>query len=187
MSEESEGIVEQRGRIDELNGTVKDLESELAKATSQVRVFEARDVARGVDLPPEYGDLLAADVERQIDADSMSEFAAKYNLVPGTLTKTEEPKTEEVEGKPAESPAPVGSTQLAGMTGGSSSAGDGGQGGHQPESMTRQAWYQLKKANPAEAAEALRQGRVQVDPTNPYLDQPEEVVGNPYVVQAVTE
>ncbi len=150
-------------------------------------MFEAREVARGVDLPPEYGNLLAADAERQIDAESMSAFAKEYNLSPETPGKTEEGETEEAEGEPTEAPAGAGSTQLAGMSGGSSSAGDGGQGGLQEQTMTRPEWYQLKKSNPAAAAEALRQGRVQVDPTNPYLNQPEEAEGNPYVARVSTE
>ena len=186
MGEGTEGVVEQRERIDTLNETVQGLEGDLAKEVAKVRVFEARDIARGADLPPEYGDLLAADVERQIDADSMTEFAAKYNLVPGPTAKIDEggEASEDLEGKTAETPEAQGSAQLAQMAGGSSSAGEGGQGGQPNQKMTRQEWIQLMKSNPAAAAEALRQGRVIVDPSNPYLDQPEEAVGNPYVIKA---
>lgn len=157
-----ETIPQMRERIDKQNTEISDLRS-------QLRTFEAREAFRDAGLKPEFGDLFAAqaDDKTAINTETASAFAEQYGL--GASIVQEEAEVEEAPQTEEESGAPAGS-ELASMSSGGTSAGDGGAATGGP-TMTRQEWIALQQTDPAAAQSALMRGQVQLREDNFYVQR----------------
>lgn len=171
MTEET--IPQMRETIDRLQKDLKASTAKQAELESANRLFQARDVARTVDLDPKLGELYAKSADGDITPDGLQEFADNYGLVQAPAETSEAPV--EVEESGAEAP---GGAELSQMARGGSSAGEGA-GSASEESMTRAEWTELSRTDPTAARQALAKGRVQISSDNPYAGGSQRA-GNPF-------
>lgn len=168
MSEET--IPQMRERIESLEKNAKASEKALAAAEAKARLFEARDAFREAGYKPDYAELFVKGYEGDITKEAAVEFAGKYGFAASGGT--------EAEGKTAEGATTEGTSQetqskgnLAALSRAGSRAGEGGAAPVGNEPMTRDAYNELYKTDPAAARKAVQEGRVQIRKDNPYAQR----------------
>jgi hypothetical protein len=154
-----------RERIDAQNKELKRLREEGSTLRAETRRLQARDAFREAGFQPVHGDLFAAqNPEGDIAPDAIVGFAQTYGLTP-VAPKEPAPEGEAEKGVPAE-------RALAGMSRSGSRPGEGGQPpASNDRSMTRDAWLELAKSDPAAARKAVQEGRVQIRKDNPFASR----------------
>lgn len=176
MSEE-QTIPQMRETIDRLSKDKTGLERTVQELRSEVRTYQAKEVAVEAGYMPAHGKLYAAvNTEGDVTVEALAAFAMEQGLPPAASSNQGSSEEEESSTETKES----GDTNLAGMAGGGSRAGDGGDGGVQSETLTRQAWQELFRADPAAARQAVASGRVEIDKGNPHLRNRQTTGGNPF-------
>ena len=161
----TETIPQMRERIEAQNKELKTLRARSTELEAETRRLQARDAFRDAGYHPKHGDLYAAQhPEGDISPDGIAGFAQEYNLAPVTPPPAPAPAPGE-----AGTSAPA-ETALASMARGGSRPGEGGQppAGQADRSMTRDAWLELMKSDPAAARKAVQDGRVQIRKDNPF-------------------
>ena len=181
MSEET-NIPQMRETIERLSKDKAGLETQVKEQAVALRVHAASDAFRGAGYNPNHGKLYAAvNPEGEITAETVVAFAEEQTLSP----VDSDTQKETDDGGEATSEVKDGSEALSGMAGSGSRAGDGGAGGAQVETLTRQAWQQLYAEDPAAAQAAVASGRVEISRDNVYVKGVGIPKGtNPYVVEA---
>ena len=182
MSDET--IPQMRERIEELTKELSKKDGEIEKLGGELRVRDAREAFRLAGYNPKHGDLFAREnPEGDIDAEAVAQFADTWDLAPAD--------TSNPEGGEEESADDVddGSGALADMNRSGSRSGAGGGGSSEQKTYTRSEWLELNQTDPAAAAAALNQGRVETS-GNPNVRTGEGNVrpgDNPYATQYAQE
>ena len=161
MSEET--IPQMRERIETLEAEKKASVKAQVAAEGKARLFEARDAFREAGYKPDFAELFVGAHQGDITKEAVSEFSTKYGF---SAEGSPPPVPEEPAGTvPDTSP---GSTALAQVSRAGSRPGDGGAAPAGTQTMTRDAWNELNKENPAAARVALQEGRVEIRKDNFY-------------------
>lgn len=178
MSEET--IPQMRERINKLEKSEKELQSQNADLSKEVTTLKARDTFREQGYPASYGDLFAGQSDgSEVTVEAVQTFIEQYGLAPGDSPATGDGSTDE--GDLESDQQPSGSEDLALLARGGSRAGEGGTGSSASETLTRAEYLDLARNDPAAAKVAVSQGRVQVSRDNPYVPSQGRVSGdNPY-------
>jgi hypothetical protein len=175
-----DNIAQMRETIERLSKDKAGLEKSNGELTVQLRGVTARDAFRTAGYKPENGALYAAmNPEGDITPETVVAFADEQGLpLLSAGTQTEGKSSQE-----GTSEAGKAQADLEGMAGGGSRAGDGGAGGAEVETLTRQAWQELYANDPASAKAAVASGRVQISKDNVYSKGALVPGVNPFVVQ----
>lgn len=176
MSEDT-NVAQMRETIERLSKDKAGLKSENESQAKRLREFEAKDVFREAGYNPNHGKLFAAlHPEGEITADAVVSFADEQGL-PALSTQEDSG-----DGQDSASQDDAGSQQLSAMAGSGSRAGDGGSGGAQVETLTRQQYKELHAVDPAAARAAVASGRVEISRDNVFgQNAPAPRGSNPYV------
>ncbi len=176
MSDEG-NVAQMRETIERLSKDKAGLKSENESQAKRLREYEAKDAFRDAGYNPNHGKLYAAlHPEGEITEDSVVSFADEQGL-PATSTQSDTG-----DGQEDTSGADEGSQQLGLMAGSGSRAGDGGAGGSDAETLTRQEWQELHAVDSAAAKAAIASGRVEISRDNVYgQNAPAPRGSNPYV------
>jgi hypothetical protein len=176
MSEET--IPQMREQIDSLSKELKTLRATNTDLEKAKRVLTTKDIFRNEGYSPSHAELFVSmNPEGDVTKEAIVEFVGQYGLV---AEKTSEEGQEVSNDEGSETGNAPGSEDLATMSRGGSGSGEGSAGGAVGKDMTRQEWQRLYAQNPAEAQNALRQGRVQFSDSTPV---PSGV--NPYATSEV--
>lgn len=161
---DSTNIPEMRETIERLSKEKAAALKEVADVRKDLRVRDAKDAFAEAGYAKSNGELfVASNPEGEITAEAVVQFADQYDLTP---VVTEESSTDS--GDPTPPPAD-GSSELAPMAGSSSRSGDGGAGGADVETLTRDEWKALQQKDPSAAAAAIASGRVEISAGNPFV------------------
>lgn len=156
MAEET--IPQMRDRIEEQN-------KELSSLRRENRTLKASELFRDKGYSPSHAELFTSSHEGDITAEAVEEFVQKFDLAPQSAPETPPSDTQSEE----EAPAPDPGEGLSDFSGGGSRGGSGGAATPGTKTMTKEAWKDLQKSDPAAAKLALLQGRVELNPNNPYV------------------
>jgi hypothetical protein len=183
MSEET--IPQMREQIESLTADLAKARDSEKTALTQVRELSGQVIALGQGYTEAQGRLYAKVAEDELSAEGFDAFAQEQGL-PRSGASSEPAGDESASTEEVNPPttAPEGSAELSQMARSGSLPGDSA-GGAQTEKMTRQAWQDLFQTDKNAAREAVRQGRVEIDPGNPFGDPRPVAPGvNPYAPSA---
>lgn len=162
MSEQT--IPEMRERIDALDKANKKLEGDLKVQVQTNRTLQAKEVFRDKGFDPKHGELFATtNPDGDITGEAVEAFVEQWSLSAAKETPATE-ETAPVEGTEQGAPS-TASTNLAGMNGGGSGPGGGGQPAVEATTLTKDQWHELNRTDPVAAREAL--SRVELRKDNP--------------------
>lgn len=177
---EGENIPQMREQIESLTKDLTSSREKTAVVEKDNRRLLARDLAREQGYEASRGELFAAaNPDAEVTAENLDAFVQLHNL--GKASESGDGGAgSSSEGGNDPTGASNVSSDLAQMSRGGSRPGDSA-GGATQEKMTRQAWQALHQTDKTAAREALRQGRVEIDPGNPWGDPRPVAPGvNPY-------
>lgn len=159
MAEET--VPQMRERIEEQN-------RELSKLRKENRTLSAKELFREKGYSPSHAELFTSSYEGDLTVEAVEDFVTKFDLAPAV---PDEPKSapEEEPQKEEEAPAPDPGEGLSQFSGGGSRGGSGGAATPGSKTLTKDQWKELQKSDPAAAKLALLQGRVELNPNNPFV------------------
>ena len=145
------------------------------KAVSELREYKAGVLFKDAGLQPKHAELfLKTNPDAEVTAETAAAFADEYSLAPVQVPASDAPKAGEeakpVEGAPVTPAAAPADAGLAAMGEAAGSA----KGGTVPAvvaKMSNEAFQELLATNPAEAAKAYTEGRVERNSLNVQADQ----------------
>lgn len=182
----------EEGTIPQMREQIESLTADLAKARageeaaqSQVKTLTGQVIALEQGYSKAQGGLYAKVADGELTAEGFDAFATEQGLPQANASSgsTGDEADSSDEGN-VPTDAPDGSADLANLARGGSRPGDS-SGGASQEQMTRQEWQTLYQNDKAAAREAVRQGRVEIDPGNPWGDPRPVAPGvNPYAPTA---
>ena len=169
-----------RAQADKLTKDLAKSQEALVAEQVKTRGFAARDAFVDAGYEPKFADLyVAAEPEGELTAEAIKVWTGTFGLEP-----EEAPAGEGKAGDSKVTEAP-GSTALADLGRGGSSA-EGGAGSSTTDKMiTVQEWQQLTKTDPGAAREAVANGNVKLRPDNAWVRgyTLSPTGGNPYIEQ----
>lgn len=177
MSEDNQNVPQMRETIERLSKEKAGLQKEVSDLQKEVRVRDAREAFRVAGYDPRQGDLFATSrPDAEISSENVLEFAEEYNLSP--KSSGEEAPSEE----DSTSDSAQDDSDLSAFGGSGSRSGDGGAGGADVKTLTRQEWQNLYSDDPVAAKQAIASGRVEISKDNPWArGGATKSTGNPYV------
>ncbi len=141
-----------------------------ADAISELREYKAGVIFKDAGLAPKHADLfLKTNPDAEVTAETAAAFAEEYSLAPA---KAPEPAPADPAAPPADPATPVAPPVDAGMAALGEAAGSA-KGGAAPAvvaKMSADAFATLLATNPAEAAKAYTEGRVDRNSLNVQAD-----------------
>lgn len=168
------GIPELRNQVDSLSKDIAKERDRAATAEARVRTLEARDAFDSAGYAKAHGDLWAtSNPQGEIpDEAAIHAFAAQYKLQ--LVNESAPASTGEGEAAGGAGGAPEGnesdgreSAALMGNAG--SRAGVKAQPSSSEEQMSITEWESLSRSDPEAARRAVREGRVALSDSNPWV------------------
>ena len=179
MTSELDTVPDLRVHADKLT---KDLEkAQEALVTEQVknRGFAARDAFKDAGYEPKFADLyVQAEPKGELTAEAIKVWTGTFGLEPETASEDGKDGTKITKEAP-------GSTALADLGRGGSTADGGAGSSTEGKRITVQEWQALTKTDPGAAREAVANGLVKLRPDNAWVRgyTLSPTGENPYILQ----
>ena len=168
-----------RKQVDKLTKDLAKSQETLVAEQVTNRGFAARDAFADAGYEPKYAALyVAAEPDGELTEEAITVWTGTFGLKP------EEAPTGEGKAGDSKTEAP-GSTKLADLGRGGSSAEGGAGSSTESKMITVQEWQQLTKTDPAAAREAVAKGNIKLRPDNAWVRgyTLSPTGGNPYIEQ----